>query len=151
MALVYIGLGTNLGNKEQNLKNAIQELTNEVGNVTCQSGFYLSKPWGFQSDNQFLNAVISLDTNFSAFDLLAKTQQIENEIGRTAKTTDVYADRVIDIDILFYDNEIIDTPKLKIPHPFILERDFVYVPLLEIAPDLKHQTSGKKIREMIGL
>ena len=143
MALVYLGLGTNLGDKERNLNEAILKILQEVGKIICQSGFYESKPWGFQSENEFLNAVVSVETNLSALELLAKTQEIERELGRTAKSSNGYADRVIDIDILLYDNEIIDLPELKIPHPLITERDFVYVPLLEIAPNLLNPISGK--------
>ena len=96
-----------------------------------------------------MNAVVSVETDLSALQLLAKTQEIERELGRTAKLSNGYADRVIDIDILLYDREIINLPELKIPHPFIAERDFVYVPLLEIAPDLVHPASGKKFRELV--
>ena len=149
MALVYLGLGTNLGDKERNLNEAILKISQEVGKIICQSGFYASKPWGFQSENEFLNAVVSVETDLSALQLLAKTQEIERELGRTAKLSNGYADRVIDIDILLYDREIINLPELKIPHPFIAERDFVYVPLLEIAPDLVHPASGKKFRELV--
>ncbi|MEI8272402.1 MAG: 2-amino-4-hydroxy-6-hydroxymethyldihydropteridine diphosphokinase [Paludibacter sp.] len=143
MALVYLGLGTNLGDKERNLYNAIWRLSLEVGKIICQSGFYASKPWGFESENEFLNAVLSVETNLLPIDLLAKTQKIERELGRIDKSTEAYRDRVIDIDILLYDKEIIDLPELKIPHPLITERDFVYIPLLEIAPNLLHPISGK--------
>ena len=149
MALVYLGLGTNLGDKERNLNEAIRKISLEVGKVICQSEFYASKPWGFESRNEFLNAVVSVETNLLALALLAQTQEIEHELGRTAKSTKGYTDRVIDIDILLYDNEIIDLPELKIPHPFITERDFVYIPLLEIAPNLVHPASGKKFRELV--
>ncbi len=143
MALVYLGLGTNLGDKERNLNNAILKISQDIGKVICQSSFYASKPWGFESENDFLNAVILAETNMSPLELLAKTQEIELELGRTVKSTNGYADRVIDIDILLFDNEIIDIPELKIPHPLITERDFVYIPLLEIAPNLLHPISGK--------
>ena len=143
MALVYLGLGTNLGDKERNLNNAILKISQDIGKVICQSSFYASKPWGFESENDFLNAVILAETNMSPLELLAKTQEIELELGRTVKSTNGYADRVIDIDILLFDNEIIDLSELKIPHPLITERDFVYIPLLEIAPNLLHPISGK--------
>ena len=149
MALVYLGLGTNLGDKEQNLNSAIRKLSLEVGEITRQSGFHASKPWRFQSENEFLNAVILAETNLLPSELLVKTQQIELELGRTAKSANGYADRVIDIDILLYDNLIIDTPELKIPHPLIMERDFVYIPLLEIAPDLVHPIAGRKIADVL--
>jgi 2-amino-4-hydroxy-6-hydroxymethyldihydropteridine diphosphokinase len=149
MALVYLGLGTNLGEKERNLKDAIISLSQEVGFVIRSSTFYVSKPWGFESDNDFLNAVVLVDTTLTPFDVLSKTQEIEKSLGRTAKTINGYSDRLIDIDILLYDNLIIDQPTLKIPHPLIAERDFVIIPLSEIAPDLVHPVFGRKIAELL--
>jgi len=149
MALVYLGLGTNLGEKERNLNDAIISLSQEVGFVIRSSTFYASKPWGFESDNDFLNAVVLVDTALIPFDVLSKTQEIEKSLGRTAKTINGYSDRLIDIDILLYDNLIIDQPTLKIPHPLIAERDFVIIPLSEIAPDLVHPVFGRKIVELL--
>ena len=149
MALVYLGLGTNLGEKERNLNDAIISLSQEVGFVIRSSTFYASKPWGFESDNDFLNAVVLVDTALIPFDVLSKTQEIEKSLGRTAKTINGYSDRLIDIDILLYDNLIIDQPTLKIPHPLIAERDFVIIPLSEIAPDLVHPVFGRKIAELL--
>ena len=149
MALVYLGLGTNLGNKERNLNDVIAALSREVGEVLCQSAFYMSEPWGFTSDNNFLNVVVLVQTNESPFDVLEKTQQIERNMGRETKLTDEYLDRMMDIDILFYDNLIVDSPALKIPHPLIADRDFVLIPLSEIAPDLVHPVLNRKIIELL--
>jgi len=149
MALVYLSLGTNLGDKEQNLNNAIVQLSKQVGDVLKQSAFFASEPWGFDSKNEFLNAVILINTSLSPVELLKKTQEIETGLGRKTKSTVGYSDRLIDIDILFYDNLIIDEAELKIPHPFIAERDFVLIPLSEIAPELIHPVSGKSISELI--
>lgn len=149
MALVYLGLGTNLGDKERNLNDAIISLSEYVGVVIRQSTFFMSDPWGFESENEFLNAVVLLETGLSPFDLLYKTQEIERTLGRTAKSVGGYADRLIDIDILFYDNLIIDQPTLKIPHPLIAERDFVLLPLAEIAPDFVHPVLSRKIIDLI--
>lgn len=149
MALVYLGLGTNLGDKERNLNDAILKLLLEVGCVIRQSLFYASKPWGFESENGFLNTVVLVETNLPPFDLLSKTQEIERELGRTAKTTGSYSDRLIDIDILLYDNLIVDQPTLKIPHPLMMKRDFVLIPLAEIAPDLVHPIAGKSSVELV--
>jgi 2-amino-4-hydroxy-6-hydroxymethyldihydropteridine diphosphokinase len=149
MALVFLGLGTNLGEKERNLNDALLILSLEVGFVIRSSKFYGSKPWGFESENEFLNAVVLVETSLSPLDLLTKTQQIEQNLGRTAKTTNAYSDRIIDIDILLYDNLILNEPTLKIPHPLITERDFVLVPLVEISPDLVDPVSGLKYSGLI--
>jgi len=142
MALVYLGLGTNLGDKTQNLNDAIALLSMNIGNVIGVSSFYTSKASGFISENNFLNAVMLIETNLAPFQLLEETQKIEVDLGRTNKTIKAYEDRLIDIDILLYDNLIINQPTLKIPHPLMTERDFVLLPLVEIAPDLVHPVSN---------
>lgn len=148
MALTYLGLGTNLGNKQQNLNDAITALSVEVGGVMAVSSFMVSAPWGFDSENTFLNAVVLMETELTPFGLLQKTQEIERSLGRTAKSTHGYTDRLIDIDILLYDNLLIDQPTLKIPHPLIMERDFVIIPLTEIAPDLLHPVTGQRFIDL---
>jgi 2-amino-4-hydroxy-6-hydroxymethyldihydropteridine diphosphokinase len=146
MSLVYLGLGTNLGEKPVNLNDAVTALSIKVGNVMKVSTFYASAPWGFESKNEFLNAVVLVETDLMPVDLLAKTQEIERNMGRNAKTTSGYEDRMIDIDILVYDMLVIDQPTLKIPHPLIQKRDFVLVPLLEIAPELVDPVSKIQFR-----
>ena len=149
MSLVYLGLGSNLGDKEMNLSTAISRLSATVGRVLCQSSFYVSKAWGYMSENDFLNAVVLIETDLSPFDLLRETQNIEKHIGRKEKTAgNDYSDRIIDIDILFYNDEIINHRNLKIPHPLIIERDFVLTPLTEIAPDYIHPVKEKTIKEL---
>ena len=133
MAHTYLSLGSNLGNKKTNLEKAISLISTKVGKIIFVSSFYQSASWGFESENDFLNAVILIETQFSPFELLKKTQEIEKKMGRKTKTAEKYSDRIIDIDILFYDDLIIDTPELKIPHPLWQERDFVRIPLLEIS------------------
>ena len=138
MHTVYLGLGTNLGDKEANLKMAVEEIKKRVGEVTSLSAFHSTEPWGFTSEHSFLNAVCCVYTEFSPFEVLHITQDIEKTLGRLKKSTGgIYSDRVIDIDILLYDDLHIDTPELTIPHPLMQERDFVMIPLKEIL----HRTS----------
>ncbi len=130
---VYLGLGSNLGDKAWNLSEAIRLIGERVGQVLRQSSFIETEPWGFQSDNSFLNAVILCETNKTPREVLLLTQQIERDMGRRQKSVSVgYADRIIDIDILLYDDLTIDEPDLKIPHPLMHQRDFVMRPLQEI-------------------
>ena len=137
MHQVYLGLGTNLGDKEANLKAALEEIAKRVGEITSQSAFYAFEPWGFESDNSFLNAVCGVCTDLSPEETLRTTQEIERTLGRLKKSVNgVYSDRIIDIDILLFDDWQINTPELTIPHPLMWERDFVKIPLKEIAPDI---------------
>ncbi len=130
---VYLGLGTNLGDKRENIAEAIRKIEELVGKVVRQSALYGTKPWGFKSDNDFLNAAVCVETKLSPRELLAATQQIERSMGRREKSHNgEYHDRLIDIDILLYGNECIDEPDLKVPHPLMTERDFVMKPLSEI-------------------
>ena len=146
MAVVYLSLGTNLGNKEENLNKAVEKINDKIGKVTSLSSFYETAPWGFESDNSFLNAAACVITEHKPLEVLELTQLIEKELGRTLKSTDgVYHDRLIDIDILIYDDLILDTPQLKVPHPLMTERDFVMNPLHEIAPELVNPLTGKKL------
>ena len=146
MAVIYLGLGTNLGHKEENLKIAVEKIKEEIGEVTSLSSFYETAPWGFESDHSFLNAVVCVTSVYEPLEVLTVTQQIERELGRTIKSTDGrYHDRIIDIDILLYDDLILDTPDLKIPHPLMTERNFVMDPLREIAPELINPLTGRKL------
>ena len=131
--VVYLGLGTNLGDKVQHLNDAISRISERVGQVACQSSFLETEPWGFESDHAFLNAVICCKTEKTPREVLLLTQQIERDMGRTHKSDSVgYADRIIDIDILLYDDLTVDEPDLKIPHPLMHQRDFVMKPLEEV-------------------
>jgi 2-amino-4-hydroxy-6-hydroxymethyldihydropteridine diphosphokinase len=130
---VYLGLGSNLGDCRKNLERAIRLIGDRVGQVTRQSSFIETEPWGFESPNKFMNAVILCETTRSPREVLLLTQQIERDMGRMKKSVSGgYADRAIDIDILLYDDVTIDEPDLKIPHPLMHERDFVMRPLNEI-------------------
>ena len=108
MAKVYVGLGTNLGDKEQNLKVAVQKIEEQIGKVVSLSAFYITAPWGFTSENSFLNAAACVETELSPLDVLQKTQSIERELGRTKKSVNgAYSDRLIDIDLLLYEDLIL--------------------------------------------
>ncbi|MBR5477934.1 MAG: 2-amino-4-hydroxy-6-hydroxymethyldihydropteridine diphosphokinase [Bacteroidaceae bacterium] len=149
MATVYLGLGTNIGNRTENLTRAIEALSLALGHYTALSSFIETAPWGFDSDNAFLNCAVAFDTELSPFQLLDTTENIERELGRTSKSNGgVYHDRVIDIDILLYGNMTIDTGRLTIPHPLMHMRDFVLEPLAQIAPHTVHPTTGKSIEQL---
>lgn len=149
MATVYLGLGTNLGNKEANLRTAIYKLQERIGKQVSLSSFYETAPWGFESDHSFLNAAIGLETSLSPIEILHITQEIEKELGRTKKSVNgSYSDRLIDIDILLYDTLVLQTPELTIPHPLMTERDFVIKPLIEIAGNVIHPTREKTLSEL---
>lgn len=145
MAIVYLNLGTNIGNKRRNMITAAALLAERVGDVLALSGFYETEPWGFQSENTFLNAALQLETSLSPLELLKATQQIEVQMGRTQKSNGTYHDRIIDIDILLYDDLILQTPELTLPHPLMQDRRFVMEPLLEIAPNMVHPVFKKTV------
>ena len=134
----YLGIGTNMGDRVANLRGALDMISEQAGHVLACSSFIETEPWGFRSDNAFLNAVVAIDTPHAPHALLRITQEIERAMGRTHKSVGgVYTDRIIDIDILLYDDVEINDAELTIPHPLIWQRRFVYEPLLEIAPHLK--------------
>lgn len=140
----YLGIGTNLGDRAENLTRAVALISEQVGTVLACSSFVETAPWGFTSDNHFLNAVLAVDTALSPHELLRVTQSIERELGRLHKTIDGnYSDRIIDIDILLYEDLTIVSEELTIPHPYILMRDFVYLPLGEIAPEVLRNLRAK--------
>lgn len=145
MAIAYLALGTNIGNKRRNMITAAALLAERVGDVLALSGFYETEPWGFQSDNTFLNAALQLETGLPPLELLKATQEIELEMGRTQKSNGAYHDRIIDIDILLYDDLILQTPELTLPHPLMHERQFVMEPLTEIAPNVIHPVFKKPV------
>ena len=138
--LVYLGLGSNLGDKEANIRKAILLISEKVGQVIRQSSLIETEPWGFESENRFLNGVILCETTLTPRQVLKATQKIERELGKTKKhatkrlsrSLSTFKDRPIDIDILLYDDLTVDEPDLKIPHPLMHERDFVMIPLEEV-------------------
>ena len=149
MTTAYLGLGTNIGNRKENLTRAIEALSLALGPCTAQSPFMETAPWGFDSDNAFLNCAVAFETEMSPLQLLDTTERVERELGRTTKSSGgVYHDRIIDIDILLYGSEVIETTRLTIPHPLMHLRDFALEPLAEIAPHAIHPTTGKSIEQL---
>lgn len=148
MAIVYMSLGTNIGHKRRNMITAAALLAERVGDVLALSDFHETAPWGFASENIFLNAAVKLETALSPLELLYATQQIEVELGRTDKSNGTYHDRIIDIDILMYDELVLKTPELTLPHPLMHERKFVMDPLMEIAPFVVHPVLKERIIDL---
>lgn len=133
MHRVYLSLGSNLGNRKRNIREALEKIGELIGDVERQSALYETKPWGYSSPNDFINACACVLTALAPRQLLEATQKVEQEMGRKLKSVNgEYHDRIIDIDILLYDDLHIDKPDLKIPHPLMEERDFVMIPLREI-------------------
>ena len=138
---VFLGLGTNLGDREANIGSAIRLIAGQIGAVERQSPLYRSEPWGYRSENMFVNVVVRVSTMLTPEQLLHQTQEIERQLGKTAEhaterqsgdsISPVYHDRPIDIDILLYDDLSINTPSLTIPHPLMLRRTFVMLPLAD--------------------
>lgn len=128
---VTLALGSNLGDKEASLENAIVLLASKVGNVSKRSSFYYSNPVGFISENRFCNMCLRIETPLSPHELLGAVKSIEKQMGRN-ESTGGYTDRIIDIDIIFYNNDHLSEPGLIIPHPHWEKRDFVYIPVREL-------------------
>lgn len=161
MAQVYLGLGSNQGNREQLLNQAIDLLRMRIGAVERQSAFYETEPWGFVSPNAFLNAVVEVHTSLSPAKVLERTRTIEYELGRRQKSRPGtgYADRTMDVDLLLFDDLVLeadydlsDSPgepvHLSLPHPRMHERLFVMEPLAEIAPALPHPVIGRTMQAL---
>lgn len=148
MTKVYLLLGGNLGNKREIFAQAKQLISQQIGRVTGQSAIYETEPWGFESSDLFWNQVLEITTTLTPEEVLAQTQQIENTLGRIRKS-DQYVSRIIDIDILFIDDLVLQTEKLIIPHPRIQERRFALVPLCELVPALLHPVFEKTIAQLL--
>ncbi|MDD4922380.1 MAG: 2-amino-4-hydroxy-6-hydroxymethyldihydropteridine diphosphokinase [Bacteroidales bacterium] len=149
MAIVYFGLGSNLGQKEDFLRLAISEMEKQIGHIMARSAFFESAPWGFYSPHSFINACVAVETTLNPHECISATKDIERRLGRTEKTSEGYRDRVIDIDILFYDQLVIEEENLTIPHPLLHQRLFVLNPLSEIAPNFIHPLLHKSIEILL--
>ena len=147
---LYLSLGTHIGNKRENLTRAIELLSLALGKCIAVSQFIETTPWGFDSENSFLNCVAAFETALAPMQLLDMTESIERELGRTQKSNNGhYRDRIIDIDILLYGDNIIVNDRLTIPHPLMHKRDFVLEPLAEIAPETQHPVLHKSIKQLM--
>lgn len=144
----YLALGSNIGERETNLKEAIALIGERIGEVKQISSFIETQPMGFSSEHLFLNAAIEVLTPLSPEEILKKAKEIEKEMGRKKKSGPIYEDRPIDIDIILVGKTNIKSPLLSIPHPAFRERDFVLIPLVEIAPDVVDPITGKTIEEL---
>lgn len=148
MIKIYLLLGGNLGDKKKVFEETTRLLNEQVGTITRQSHIYETEPWGFESSDLFWNQVLELSVSISAEEVLERTQQIEQQLGRTRKGQQ-YDSRIIDIDILFYGDQVLSLEKLTVPHPRIQERKFVLVPLNEIVPELMHPVLQKSIGQLL--
>lgn len=148
MPIIFLALGTNLGDREKNLRKALAAMPPKV-RVVLVSSVLETEPWGFENQPSFLNQVIRAETDLSPLDLLRHLKSLETELGR--KPTFRYGPRLIDLDILFYDDLILETSELTIPHPYLHKRNFVLIPLAEIAPELFHPVLKKTIQELLDL
>ena len=143
---VYIALGTNLGERLNNLLAAIEAMAPEVS-VLAESHIYETPPWGYEDQPAFLNMVVKAETGLEPEALLNFLKQLEVELGREQNFR--WGPRLIDLDILFYDDLILDTPPLVIPHPRLHERAFVLVPLADVAPDLTHPVFQRSVNDLL--
>ncbi len=146
MSIAYLGLGTNLGDRDKNLRRAIEAIADKM-RVCERSSVYETDAWGYTDQPDFLNQVIKVETNLTPLRLLNFVKKTEVELGRVENFR--YGPRLIDIDILFYDDLVKNSSRLQIPHPRVTERAFVLVPLNEIAPNLVHPGTGKTVSDLL--
>jgi 2-amino-4-hydroxy-6-hydroxymethyldihydropteridine diphosphokinase len=150
MKKVYLSLGSNTDNSDFLMKQAIELINkNKNINITKKSSLYKTEPWGIKNQNWFLNSIIEIETNYSAIDLLNNCNEIEKILGRNRAFEQRWGQRPIDIDIIFYENEIIKNEKLIIPHKYMHERAFVLVPMNEINSNFVHPSLNKTIKELL--
>ena len=146
MAICYLHLGSNIGNKKLHIQKAVTRISELTGDVLITSSLYETEPWGKKDQEEFVNAAIKINTSLNPIKLLDSIKEIENELGRRSKQK--WYPRIIDIDILFYENLVLKSVKLEIPHKHLHERNFVIVPLLEIANNVYHPYYQKTIEQL---
>lgn len=144
---VFLGLGSNIGDRSLNLKLAREAVELSIGRIIQASAVYLTAPWGMSEQPPFYNQVIRVKTSMEPENLLSRIQEIEKKMGRERIVK--WDKRIIDIDILFYDRLVYQSDRLQIPHPWLERRNFVLVPLAEIAPEWVHPVLHKPIRELL--
>ncbi len=147
MTTIYIGIGANLGDREGNCLKALEELEKRGIKVTKKSSRYETEPWGVKDQPRFINMAVEADTDLTPEEVLRVIKEIENYLGR--RETLRLGPRVVDLDILLYDELVVDEPELRIPHPHMHKREFVLKPLSEIAPEVIHPLLKKTVREML--
>lgn len=148
--LSFILLGSNLGDREAILESAVDMIEERCGSVVLMSSLYESEPWGFETENLFLNQAIGVETSLSPHDLLSELLQIEAELGRVRQENHQgYESRPIDLDVIYYDDMVIADEELIVPHPSMHKRRFVLMPLCEIAPDFIHPLFRESNRELL--
>lgn len=145
---VFLGLGTNLGDRPFNLRLANNHISKRCGSVIETSGMYISPAWGFASENEFYNQCLKIETHFTPDELIDELLSIEVDMGRVRESF-TYSDRIMDIDVLFYDDLLVQTSKLLVPHPRIADRRFVLAPMTELAPNLIHPQIGKTMEVLL--
>lgn len=149
MAKAYLSLGSNLSDRKKIIETALKLLEEREVKINAVSSFYETEPWGFQTKNIFLNVATEIETNLSPEDLLDLTQDVEKQLGRTNKTQVGYESRLIDIDIIFYDNIIYYTKRLQIPHRLAHLRKFVLFPIAELNKYYRHPIFDKTVFELL--
>jgi 2-amino-4-hydroxy-6-hydroxymethyldihydropteridine diphosphokinase len=148
MKRVFLGIGTNLGDRKNNLQNAVEKIGEHIGKVVQYSSVYETEPWGFKTKDQFLNMVVEVETKLKPSGVLGRLLMIESLLGRLREGK-LYTSRIIDIDVLLYNDQVIEKDALIIPHPRMHERKFVLVPLCEIACEVIHPKFGKDIKSLL--
>lgn len=147
MSIVYIGIGSNLGDRERNCARAIELLSGKGVTVKKRSSLYKTEPWGIKGQPEFMNMAIEIETDLNPHELLALVKEVEVQIGR--KKSYQWGPRLIDLDILLYDHIVLDERSLRIPHPLMHEREFVLGPLCEIAPGMIHPVLKMNMGELL--
>ncbi len=147
---LFLSVGTNLGNRQLNIDTALNLLGQRIGTVLMKSSIFETEPWGFSSDNMFYNIAVKIETELQESQILFETKLIEKEMGRKSKSVcEYYCDRIIDLDLIFFDNLVINTQELCLPHPKMTERLFVLQPMAEIAPNMTHPVLHKTIKQLL--